>query len=267
MKKLDFNERKLCQLQGKLFEESLDKTHCSSLIFIRRFMSSNLAKKFDDYSFFVTSLDLNDCFIELENEYGKSSYGKIKYSSDEMFWIGYIYRALAIILKLTSKKVFTLFNAKEIIKYYNIYHTFDIEQACEKMIESINYQIPNVQEYAYRLLKKYLIREKLKKLIGQEVTVYVDNQNAISKKASTSINYGFIKEIITVDNEYQKVITLGKKMDNSEVYKGLVYAIIESEKDLPDKLIVVTKKRRYNLKDINKILSYQKENYKYKVVK
>ena len=52
MKKLDFNERKLCQLQGKLFEESLDKTHCSSLIFIRRFMSSNLAKKFDDYSFF-----------------------------------------------------------------------------------------------------------------------------------------------------------------------------------------------------------------------
>ena len=65
----------------------------------------------------------------------------------------------------------------------------------------------------------------------------------------------------------KKLLHLGKKKDNSEVYKGLVYAIIESEKDLPDKLIVVTNKRKYNLKDINKILSSQKENYKYKVVK
>ena len=43
MKKLDFNERKLCQIQGKIFEESIDKVECSSLIFIRRFMLSNLS--------------------------------------------------------------------------------------------------------------------------------------------------------------------------------------------------------------------------------
>ena len=77
MKKLDFNERKLCQLQGKIFEESIDKVECSSLIFIRRFMQSNLSKKFDDYSFLVMALDINDCFYEIENEYGFSSYGKL----------------------------------------------------------------------------------------------------------------------------------------------------------------------------------------------
>ena len=80
MKKLDFNERKLCQIQGKIFEESVDKVECSSLIFIRRFMLSNLSKKFDDYSFLVMALDINDCFYEIDNEYGSSSYGQTKYS-------------------------------------------------------------------------------------------------------------------------------------------------------------------------------------------
>lgn len=116
MKKLDFNERKLCQLHGKIFEESINKVKCSSLIFIRRFMLSEIAKQFDDYSFLVMSFDIDDCFNELENEFGKSTYGKTKYSKDEMFWIGYIYRALSIIYKLSSKKVFKLFNGKEIIK-------------------------------------------------------------------------------------------------------------------------------------------------------
>ena len=77
MKKLDFNERKLCQIQGKIFEESIEKLECSSLIFIRRFMNSSLSTKFDDYSFLVMALDINDCFDEIEKEYGFSSYGKI----------------------------------------------------------------------------------------------------------------------------------------------------------------------------------------------
>ena len=68
MKKMDFNERKLCQIQGTIFEESVNKVGCSSLIFIRRFMQSSLANKFDDYSFLVTSLDINDCFMEIEKE-------------------------------------------------------------------------------------------------------------------------------------------------------------------------------------------------------
>ena len=78
MKKLDFNERKLCQIQGEIFEKSIKRVETSSLIFIRRFMLSKLVVKFDDYSYFVTSLDINDCFEEISKEYGESIYGKIK---------------------------------------------------------------------------------------------------------------------------------------------------------------------------------------------
>ena len=66
MKNLDFNEIKICQMQGKIFEESLEKVETSSLIFIRRFMFSNLTKKFDDFSFLTIAFDIDDVFKEIE---------------------------------------------------------------------------------------------------------------------------------------------------------------------------------------------------------
>ena len=109
MKKLNFNERKLCQIQGKIFEESIQKVQCSSLIFIRRFMQSSLATKFDDYSFLVIALDINDCFYEIENEYGFSSYGKIKYSKNEMFWMNRTNWSIDKNINVLSNHVFKFF--------------------------------------------------------------------------------------------------------------------------------------------------------------
>lgn len=270
MKKLEFNERKLCQIQGKIFEESLNKVECSSLIFIRRFMNSNLSTKLDDFSFLVMALDINDCFEEIENEYGKSSYGKIKYSKNEMFWIGYIYRALSIIYKLPSRKIFSLFNAKEIVKYYNIYHTFDIEQACERMMENINYQIPDLQKDAYNLLKKLMIREKLENMIGQNVKVYIDRPiGSIHPKYNDiiyPINYGYIKEIIAVDGEYQDAYVLGEDT-NIEYCIGKVYAVIERENDLEDKIVVSINGKEYSIDEIKDLVNFQEQYFKYKIVK
>lgn len=270
MKKLNFNERKLCQIQGKIFEESIQKVQCSSLIFIRRFMQSSLATKFDDYSFLVIALDINDCFYEIENEYGFSSYGKIKYSKNEMFWIGYIYRALSIIYKLSSKKVFSLFNAKEIVKYYNIFHTFDIEQAAEKMMESINYNVLDIEEASYRILKKLIIREKLENMIGQNINVFIDRPiGSVHPKHNDiiyPINYGYIKEILAVDGEYQDVYVLGE--DNVIDYcSGKVYAVIERENDVEDKLIVTTDDKDYSNEEIKEKINFQEKFFKYKIVK
>lgn len=270
MKKLNFNERKLCQIQGKIFEESIQKVQCSSLIFIRRFMQSSLATKFDDYSFLVMALDINDCFYEIENEYGFSSYGKIKYSKNEMFWIGYIYRALSIIYKLSSKKVFSLFNAKEIVKYYNIFHTFDIEQAAEKMMESINYNVLDIEEASYRILKKLIIREKLENMIGQNINVFIDRPiGSVHPKHNDviyPINYGYIKEILAVDGEYQDVYVLGE--DNVIDYcSGKVYAVIERENDVEDKLIVTTDDKDYSNEEIKEKINFQEKFFKYKIVK
>lgn len=270
MKKLDFNERKLCQIQGKIFEESIEKVECSSLIFIRRFMQSDLSKKFDDYSFLVMALDINDCFYEIEKEYGVSSYGKIKYSKNEMFWIGYIYRALSIIYKLSSREIFKLFNAKKIVTYYNIYHTFDVEQAVEKMMESINYQIPDFEKDAYQLLKKLMIREKLEDMIGQNIKVYVDRPiGSIHPKHNDiiyPINYGYIKEIKAVDDEYQDAYVLGIDEPVTNCV-GKIYAVIERENDVEDKLIVVTDNKEYLIEEIKKIIYFQEKFFKYRIVK
>ena len=270
MKKLDFNERKLCQIQGKIFEESIKKLDCSSLIFIRRFMQSNLSSKFDDYSFLVMAMDINDCFYEIETEYGVSSYGKIKYSANEMFWIGYIYRALSIIYNLPSKEVFKLFNAKKIVTYYNIYHTFDIEQAAEKMMESINYRIPNLEKEAYKLLKKLMIREKLEKMIGQTVEVFIDRPIGFVHPNHENIvypmNYGYIKEITAVDGEYQDVYVLGE--NNAIAHcNGKVYAVVERENDIEDKLIVTTDDKEYSLEEIKEKINFQEKYFKHKIIK
>lgn len=270
MKKLDFNERKLCQIQGKLFEESIEKLECSSLIFARRFMQSELSKKFDDYSFLVMALDINDCFYEIEKEYGVSSYGKIKYSKNEMFWIGYIYRALSIIYKLPSREIFKLFNAKKIVTYYSIYHTFDVEQAAEKMMESINYRIPNLEKDAYQLLKKLVIREKLEDMIGQNIKVYVDrpigSKHPKHNDIIYPINYGYIEEIIAVDEAYQDVYVLGEEKAINYC-KGKVYAVVERDNDVEDKLIVTTDDRDYSIEEIKEKIDFQEKYFKYKIVK
>ena len=44
MKPLTSIEIGLCQSQAKIFELSIDRTNCSSPIFIRRFMNSSIAK-------------------------------------------------------------------------------------------------------------------------------------------------------------------------------------------------------------------------------
>ena len=156
MKPLSSIEIKLCQKQAKIFELSVDETKYSSPIFIRRFMFSSIAKSLDNKLYLYTTESEKDCFDTLDEEFGKSSYGKEKYSKDEMFWIGYIYRCIAIKYNLSSKSVYKLFKAKEIIKYYNICHTFDIVDAAERMMESIDYDNSPIEEKASRILKNLM---------------------------------------------------------------------------------------------------------------
>lgn len=160
MKPLSSIEIKLCQKQAKIFELSVDNTEYSSPIFIRRFMYSSIAKSLDEKLYLFTTESEQDCFDRLDEEFGKSSYGKEKFSKDEMFWIGYIYRCICIKYNLSSKSVYKLFNSNEIIKYYNICHTFDIVDASERLMESINYDNSSIEEKAYKILKGLIHQEK-----------------------------------------------------------------------------------------------------------
>ena len=64
----------------------------------------------DNLTFINESMTIEEIFEELDIEYGKTSYGKIKFSVNEMYWIGYIYRYLSYVYQIDSK------NAYKIIK-------------------------------------------------------------------------------------------------------------------------------------------------------
>lgn len=269
MKKMSSRDFSLCRFQGKVFEKSLDYTNSSSLIFIRRFMLSSLAEKFDDKTILLLPTDANSCIDDLDEEYGKTNYGKTKLSKNEMFWIGYIYRAICILFNLSSKKVFSLFNAREIVKYYYVYHTFDIEEAAERMMENIGYEKKDINQEAYKLMKKLMVREKLIKLLGKEVTIYIDrpigSKHPNHQDITYKVNYGFIKEIVAADNEYQDAYLFGINEPIKKI-KGRVYAVVERENDIEDKLIVVVGDKEYTNEEIKDLINFQEQHFKYKVI-
>ena len=86
MMPLEYHELCLCRLQAKIFELSVKDTNCSSPVFIRRFMMSKYVKVFDEFDYLFMSCNLEDTFDELDDEYGKSTYGKIKYSQDKTIY-------------------------------------------------------------------------------------------------------------------------------------------------------------------------------------
>ena len=91
MKEFDHTGLLLAEYQGKLFEKSTE-LDCSTAIFIRRFLYSDLLKKMDMNDLTSLSLDVNEGIGSIQNQFGDSDYGKIKYSQSAMFWIGYMYR-------------------------------------------------------------------------------------------------------------------------------------------------------------------------------
>ena len=266
MKPLDSIEIKLCQLQAKIFEESVKKTNYSSPIFIRRFMLSSIAKSFDDKKYLFQSIAIEETFDLLDEEYGQSVYGKAKYTEDQMFWIGYIYRCIAIKYNLTSKAVYRLFNAREIVKQYNIGHTFDIVQAAERMMESIHYEA-NIEEKCINFMRRLMMLDIAKSFLGKEVTVYIDrplgyNHNGIIY----SLNYGYIKEFKALDGEYQDAYVLGVDQEIS-IFNGKVIAIINRLDDDEDKLVVCNQDLDYTSKEIDSLVYFQERYYKHKIIK
>lgn len=138
MRKMDNYGLKLCNFQAELFQKSLTQTECSSKIFIRRFMLSDLAKRMDTDGFLFNSMDVNDALYELEREFGPSDYGNIKFGGEEIYWTGYIYRYWAYTSRKSSKQLYRLVKPDELQELYFPYHSLDPELAIERIKEAKN---------------------------------------------------------------------------------------------------------------------------------
>lgn len=134
MKKFDSYGLELAQFQGKIFEKSINRYDCSSLIFLRRFKNSNLALKLDSQSHNIL-LDVENAFSEIDDQFGNKAYGNKKYNSDSMFWLGYFYRYLSYTREISTKKAFHLIGPKELIEHYYVYHTQSEEWVIDRILE------------------------------------------------------------------------------------------------------------------------------------
>ena len=141
MKKMDSDGILLCELQGAAFELSLEKVETSSLIFIRRFMNSEVVKLLDNGSILQTNLQPQDIIEYIEDEYQELKYGKDKYTNNEMYWIGYLYRYFSYTYELSSYRVYKMVKPKELRNLYLPYHTLSVEQAIERILEAKNIQL------------------------------------------------------------------------------------------------------------------------------
>lgn len=146
VKKIDKDGLLLCELQAKAFEKSRKMQGCSSEIFIRRFMNSSIARQFDDTSILQTNLQANDLFERIEEEYGKTDYGSVKYTENELYWIGYIYRYYSYTYARSSVQVYKTIKPKELRSLFLPYHTMDPAQAIDRIIEAKGLPSDNISE-------------------------------------------------------------------------------------------------------------------------
>lgn len=136
MKEMNKDGLLLCELQAQTFELSVDETQVSSEIFIRRFMNSQIVKMIDRETILETTMQPKDLLDEIEEQYGASHYGSVKYTKNEMYWIGYLYRYFSYTYDFSSGQVYKIVKGKELREQFLAYHTMDTAQAIERILEA-----------------------------------------------------------------------------------------------------------------------------------
>ncbi len=134
MREFDHNGLLLAEYQGKLFEKSNDM-NCSTGVYIRRFLHSDLLKKLDSNNPSSLSLDVKDGNDSILEQFGDSDYGKMKYSKAALFWIGYMYRYISYTREQSTKFVMKLFDYRQMNDVYYSFHTQDPEWCVKSLLE------------------------------------------------------------------------------------------------------------------------------------
>ena len=133
---LDEFTRKLCAAQAEIFSASTTRSEGGSAVFVRRFMRSGLARRMDAGAFPFESLSPEQSVDLVEKAFSRKPYGHEIYSADEMYWMGYFYRAFCVTTGRSSKAAYAAIGARELRGLYFPYHSLDIEQAIGRVAEA-----------------------------------------------------------------------------------------------------------------------------------
>ncbi len=125
--------------QARLFEASVDKYGTSSPVFLRRFYRSSYAAKLDTCPGDLFLYDLNDAFYRLDEQYGKSSYGTLRYPKENLYWLGYLSRYICYTRNFDSRLFYSFFDVKQICQSYPAYHTQSEEWCLAHLLAQYGY--------------------------------------------------------------------------------------------------------------------------------
>ena len=99
-------------------------------------MRSKIAKSLDNESVLERNIQASDILQLVDEEYGATDYGSVKYTHNEMYWIAYLYRDFAFTYELSSAQVYKIVKPKELRGLFLLYHTMDPAQAVERILEA-----------------------------------------------------------------------------------------------------------------------------------
>jgi hypothetical protein len=134
MRKFDHNGLLLANYQGKLFEKSFD-LDCSTPVFMRRFLHSNLLKTLDENESGLLALDVIEGIEMINEQFGESKYGKTKYPKEVLYWIGYMYRYISYTREESTRFIMKNFDYELMNNVYYAFHTQDPEWCVRSLLE------------------------------------------------------------------------------------------------------------------------------------
>lgn len=125
---------KLCDIQGRLFELSGTK-HYTSAAFIKAFMLSNTAKELDSTYNRMQWAGEEYLLEEITSSSDTLTTDGDVYSSDVLYWIGYIYRYWHYYSNESSAKIYKQAPVETMKRNYLMFHTMDPTLAIEDLKE------------------------------------------------------------------------------------------------------------------------------------
>lgn len=115
--------------------------------------------------------------------------------------------------------------------------------------------------------KRNDLLNKLKDLIGKNVTVHIDRPIEFHHFGIIyECNYGYIKEYVALDNEYQDAYVLGIDKPINE-FNGKVICIVNRTDDVEDKLIVCDIDKNYTNEEIEELIYFQEKYFKHILIR
>lgn len=275
MKNIDKDGLLVCSIQGKVFSNSLTYFKCSSEIFMRRFMMSEIVKQFDSLSILDDTLTINNVYERLEEEFGKTNYGKVKYSSEVLYWIGYLYRYMAYTYDLSSKQVYKIIKPKELNELYYVYHTFDCSQAIERILEQkgISFDLDQQNLRLLKMLRKRKYEKEVQLLLGNaysnygllkasEVEYIKANDKSLKNNVSKNDNIlleAYYNNVVVceiklnaLEEEYELTISFkSEKYKNEEFLSVVIEQVLKYVKNILESKHIVAKIIKNEEKAIN----------------